>query len=80
MSQPITRDEVARHNSATDCWIIVGNGVYAFPVEFILQMHPGGPVLLEAAGKNGTELFEDGGHGDGPRSALENFRVGTLRN
>lgn len=74
-----TAEEVSKHSTEDDCWVIYQKGVYAFPADFILQSHPGGPVLLDAAGKDGTILFEDGPHGDSAREVLKHFRIGTLK-
>ena len=77
--QEFTRDEVKKHNTAEDCWITIRKKVYAFPLEFVMESHPGGPVMLEAAGKDGTILFEDGPHGDPAREILEEYRIGVLK-
>jgi cytochrome b involved in lipid metabolism len=74
-----TAEDVAKHNTESDCWVIYRGGVYAFPEDFILSVHPGGAVLLDAAGKDGTILFDDGPHGDSAREELLNFRIGTLK-
>jgi len=51
-----TREEVAKHCTASDCWIIVSNGVYN--VTNFLGEHPGGrSVLLHHAGKDCTKEF-----------------------
>lgn len=51
-----TRDEVARHATANDCWIVIGDRVY--DVSTWLARHPGRPApILELAGMDATAQF-----------------------
>lgn len=44
-----------------------------------MQQHPGGEeVLLEQAGKEATEAFEDVGHSTDAREMMKKFKVGEL--
>lgn len=47
---------------------------------FILfQQHPGGEeVLLEQAGKDATEEFEDVGHSSDAREVMQKYKIGEL--
>ena len=74
----ITAEEVAAHKAESDFWIIVDGLVYAFAQDF-LDSHPGGPVILDAAGRDGSVLFEDAGHGDGARAVLKDYCIGRLK-
>ena len=52
-----TMAEVARHNTADDAWMVVHGKVYV--VTHYLRYHPGGvDTLVNAAGTDGTELFD----------------------
>lgn len=59
----LTPEEVARHNSPQDCWIIVEGKVY--DVTGYLTLHPGGPeTILPYCGKEATQAFATlGGRG-----------------
>ncbi|CAJ1366247.1 unnamed protein product [Effrenium voratum] len=51
-----TREEVAKHSTPEDAWIVVDGDVY--DVTKFAQMHPGGTqILLDYAGQDATEDF-----------------------
>ncbi|EOB14525.1 nitrate reductase NADH 2 [Nosema bombycis CQ1] len=48
--------EISKHNSDSDCWIVIQNKVY--DLTNYLDKHPGGKrILLKFAGTDCTELF-----------------------
>ncbi|KAI8366641.1 cytochrome b5 [Radiomyces spectabilis] len=70
-------DDVSKHNTKDDLWMAIHNKVYNI-TEFILE-HPGGEeVLIDEAGKDATEAFEDIGHSDEAREVLEKYYIGDL--
>ncbi|KAF3908717.1 hypothetical protein ABW20_dc0103449 [Dactylellina cionopaga] len=57
VSAPLTGDEIAKHNSADSCWVIIHGKAY--DVTEFLPEHPGGSkIILKYAGKDATEEFE----------------------
>lgn len=73
----ITYEELNQHNSGRSCWMAIHDKVY--DVTKFLEEHPGGEeVLLEQAGKFGTESFEDVGHSTDARELMENYLIGEL--
>jgi cytochrome b involved in lipid metabolism len=53
----VSRQNVARHRSADDCWIIIADRVYN--ITHFLKDHPGGQaILLAYAGRDATREFE----------------------
>ncbi|KJH51457.1 cytochrome b5-like Heme/Steroid binding domain protein [Dictyocaulus viviparus] len=77
MATKFTRKEVLEHNNNTSTWIVIGNKVY--DVTKFLDEHPGGcEVLLEQAGKDATEAFEDVGHSTDARSMREEYFIGDV--
>ncbi|XP_011312566.1 cytochrome b5 isoform X2 [Fopius arisanus] len=72
-----TRAEVSKHKDSKDAWIIIHNIVY--DVTKFLSEHPGGEeVLLEQAGVDGTEPFEDVGHSSDARQMMEPYKIGEI--
>ena len=52
----IRMEEVAKHSSKTDCWVVVAGEV--LDVTSFLSEHPGGELaILTFAGKDATEEF-----------------------
>ncbi|KAI9363077.1 cytochrome b5-like heme/steroid binding domain-containing protein [Pilaira anomala] len=77
MATIYSADEVSKHNKKNDLWMTIHNKVYNV-TEFIIE-HPGGEeVLLDEAGKDATESFEDIGHSDEAREILSKYLVGEL--
>ncbi|PSN39277.1 Cytochrome b5 [Blattella germanica] len=71
------REEVAHKNNSQNAWIVIHNSVY--DVTQFLNEHPGGEeVLLEQAGKDGTEAFEDVGHSTDARDMMKKYKIGDL--
>ena len=53
-----TLDEIKKHNTTDDCWIIIHNNVY--DVTNFLKEHPGGSsIIISIAGQDATEYFEE---------------------
>lgn len=75
----LTIGEVAKHNSQSDCYIIVRDSVY--DVTKFIPNHPGGPgKIVPLCGKDATSAFT--GQHDGqpqPEAALASFKIGALQ-
>ncbi|KAL3450519.1 cytochrome b5-like heme/steroid binding domain-containing protein [Aspergillus insuetus] len=70
--------EVAAHNSKRDLYLVIGKSV--FDCSSFIDEHPGGEeVLLDLAGQDATEAFEDVGHSDEARELLEGLRIAKLK-
>lgn len=79
----ISASEVAKHNSRNDCWTIIENSIYE--VTSYIAAHPGGDRIIQACGKDATELFKTQGnngrsHSPSAETILERFKIGTLAN
>ncbi|CAJ1036868.1 Cytochrome b5-like Heme/Steroid binding domain containing protein, putative [Leishmania lindenbergi] len=74
-----TREEVATHCTLEDCWVIVDGHVYHLDVEFITTLHPGGQIVLESAGKDGSVMFHDHHSLERVKPILEEYLIGKLR-
>ena len=74
----ITVAQVATHNKATDCWIIIKSDVY--DLTSYIQQHPGGAgVLTNLCGKDATSAFESQHASQmAPASALAALKMGRI--
>lgn len=73
----LNAQEVAKHNSASSCWMIIGNKVY--DITSYLRIHPGGPgTILPYCGADGTAAFGGKPHSQYAQSLLVNYYVGNL--
>lgn len=80
MSREITMEEVRQHKTEASCWVVIRGKVYALTEEFITRLHPGGPIIMDAAGRDGTILFEDQAHSEEAKEVLNaEFFIGTLK-
>ncbi|KAJ2556609.1 hypothetical protein EV175_001894 [Coemansia sp. RSA 1933] len=76
-SKTFTAEEIAKHYTRDDIWIVVHGKVY--DVTKFLDEHPGGEeVILEHAGIDATEAFEDIGHSEDARELLAHLLIGDL--
>ena len=76
--QELTYQDVAEHNTKKDLYCVIHDKVY--DITKFVDEHPGGEeVLLDVAGQDSTEAFEDVGHSDEARETLEQLLVGTLK-
>jgi predicted heme/steroid binding protein len=70
-------EDVAKHNTSEDCWIIIKGRVY--DVTNFLDDHPGGPsVLADAAGTDATEQFERAGHPANVQKTMDKNHIGII--
>ena len=73
----ITKEKMSKHNSRSDVWMSISGKVYN--VTKYLEDHPGGEeVLLDRAGQDATEDFEDVGHSNEARKQLTQYELGEL--
>jgi len=76
-AKPIyTREEVSRHNTQEDCWIIIHGKVYN--ITSWVEQHPGGAIILANAGGDSTHMFEEMGHTHTAREIMKDYLIGSL--
>lgn len=72
-----TAEQVARHNTADDCWLIIRNNVY--DVSSFIGQHPGGKaVITERCGQEMTSIFT-AIHSNQAWDLLNSYLIGTLQ-
>lgn len=77
MTQTITLEEVKQHKSRDSVWFVIHNKVY--DVTKFMDEHPGGEeVMLEQAGKDASEMFDDVSHSADAKDLMKNYLVGEL--
>lgn len=74
-----SKEEVALHNSPSDCWTIIEG--YVYDLTTFAKRHPAGSdAITEMCGVNATEDFLDEHDGDRePRQWLETLKIGELK-
>merc|ERR1712045_338599 len=75
-------EEVESHNIGRgpdkSVWMVIHDKVY--DVTKFLDEHPGGEeILIESAGKDSTEAFEDVGHSTDAREMMDEYYIGDVR-
>ncbi|KAK3381353.1 putative membrane bound hemo protein [Podospora didyma] len=77
-TKELTFQDVAEHNTKKDLYMVIHDVIYD-ATKFVDE-HPGGEeVLLDVAGQDATEAFEDVGHSDEARETLEQLKVGIVK-
>lgn len=83
-AESYTSEQVAAHNSTSNCWLIINNNVY--DVSSFLGDHPGGAsTIIPYCGKEATQAFDTqdrgsrGGHSNNAASMLADYQIGTLK-
>ena len=76
MNTKFTKEEVARHHTKDDAWLIINNGVY--DITKWIPDHPGGMIIMKGVGKDATELFKSIGHDNYAKEKLKTFKIGTV--
>lgn len=72
-----TLAEVAKRSTDEEAWLVIHDRVY--DVTGFLNEHPGGDkVLLEQAGRDATENFEDVGHSVDAKEMLKQYLIGEV--
>ncbi|KAM9999634.1 hypothetical protein ACTFIZ_008089 [Dictyostelium cf. discoideum] len=72
-----TIQEVSRHNSREDCWIIINEKVYN--VSSYVSSHPGGDMILQNAGGESTTLFKEAPMTSYAHIIMKDFHIGYCR-
>lgn len=70
-------EQVAKHNSKSDCWLAIDGGVYE--VTGFVSVHPGGEEIVKGCGKDATGLFNgEKEHGGEAKDQLKDLKIGIV--
>ena len=73
-----TLADVAKHNSSTDCWIVL-NRTEVYNVSSFLSVHPAGPSpITPFCGKDATTAFNNVGHSSSAVAMEQTYLIGNL--
>lgn len=73
---PFSLEEVGKHNTREDCWIVVDGSVY--DVTTYVDDHPGGDSILNNAGKDSSEGVHGPQHPVSMYDVLALYKIGEL--
>ncbi|CAG9989403.1 unnamed protein product [Clonostachys byssicola] len=77
MGKQFTLAEVAEHNTKGDLYIVLRGKVYDLTP--FVDDHPGSAeILIDAAGQDCTEAYDDAGHSDEANEILPELEIGTV--
>ena len=73
-----TLAEIKKHNKKGDAWTLIENKVYN--ITSWIPKHPGGEIIMQAVGKDATQLFNSRGHPSYvKKTILPKYYIGTLK-
>ena len=71
--------EVKKHNKKNDAWTIINNKIYN--ISSWIPKHPGGDIIMQAVGKDATQLFLNNNHPSYvEKTILPKYYIGNLKN
>ena len=74
----ISLEEVKKHNKKNDAWTIIENKVYN--ISSWIPKHPGGEIIMQAVGKDATQLFLNNNHPSYvEKTILPKYYIGKLK-
>ncbi|KAF9998535.1 hypothetical protein BGZ80_001550 [Entomortierella chlamydospora] len=77
-AKSFTQVELSQHNTKSDLYVAIHGKVY--DVTGFIDEHPGGEeVLIDEAGRDATESFEDVGHSEEAREILSKLYIGEYK-
>lgn len=77
MAKRFTRKEISERNTKKDTVFIIDNVVY--DVTTFIDEHPGGhEVLVNVAGKDASEDFDDIGHSLDAKELMKKYQIGEI--
>lgn len=82
MTATFTREEIAKHNTAEDCWVILNGKVLDLSTANFTDHHPGKTAYIKGAGQDVTEMMstihKGSGHSKNAYEWAEKFVIGTV--
>ncbi len=70
-------DEIIKHNSHNDCWIVVKNNIY--DITNYVNLHPGGILCIaKYAGKRADDVFKYNHHHGRYLRMISKYKIGKL--
>lgn len=74
-----SEEQVKYHNTSENCWIIIDKRIYN--ISSYIEEHPGGiDIILQYAGKDATDAYDEIGHSSIANNILNKYAIGTLNN
>eukprot|EP01080_Neovahlkampfia_damariscottae_P002475 gene2475-3184_t len=73
-----TKEQVLKHNSYEDAWLIIENKIY--DVTEYTPEHPGGDLILTKVGQDSTVDYLEAKHPSYVSDMLEDFYIGDIKN